>query len=429
MNIGLFTDTYFPQVSGVSTSIKVLADELVKQGHSVFVFTTTDPKVKRDEYGKGNEKNIYRFSSVPFTGFKDRRVTIRGFFEAVDIARILRLDIVHTHTEFSLGLMGKFVARQLKIPSVHTYHTNYADYTHYVMGGKIIKPENVKVIVRSFVHGASAVIAPSSDTKKLLENYKVNIPVEAIPTGLSLPTNQKDLSKKIITKYDLKNKKIVLSLGRLAFEKGTDKLIEVFSQVVKENKKAHLLIVGDGPAKKSLEKQVSDLNLKNKVTFVGMINHDDVYSYYKVADVFVSTSTTETQGLTFIESLNAGTPFVAYPNEFLKSITKNKAVGILADTHTKVKSAIEIYLNNPEYKADFKDREKAINKVSAETFGKTVINLYEKSITNFTNRKTPSKEFTKAEESYISDITNILKKIPKIVPIKVKKTNTKKDEE
>ena len=75
------------------------------------------------------EPHIYRFSSVPYVGFKDRRLAFRGLIQAVEIAKSVELDIVHTQTEFSLGLMGKFVARQLKIPAIHTYHTMYEDYT------------------------------------------------------------------------------------------------------------------------------------------------------------------------------------------------------------------------------------------------------------------------------------------------------------
>ena len=121
MNIGIFTDTYFPQVSGVATSIQTLKNNLESKGHSVYIFTTTDPNVDSDK----EEKNIYRLGSIPFISFKDRRIAVRGMFKAVDIAKKLNLDLVHTQTEFSLGMIGKYVAHRLKIPIVHTYHTMY----------------------------------------------------------------------------------------------------------------------------------------------------------------------------------------------------------------------------------------------------------------------------------------------------------------
>ena len=139
MKIGLFTDTYFPQVSGVATSIKTLRDELIAQGHQVYIFTTTDPKAKDDD----KENGIYRFPSIPFVSFTDRRIAIRGAFRAIKIAEKLQLDIVHNQTEFSLGVMGKVVAHHLNIPCLHTYHTMYQDYLHYIANVHILKPKDV----------------------------------------------------------------------------------------------------------------------------------------------------------------------------------------------------------------------------------------------------------------------------------------------
>ena len=122
MRIGLFTDTYFPQVSGVATSIRTLKTQLEKMGHNVFIFTTTDRDVDRYE-----DWQIIRIPSVPFFAFKDRRVAYRGFSKALEIAKQYKLDIIHTQTEFSLGLLGIAIAHELKIPVVlnHTRSNNH----------------------------------------------------------------------------------------------------------------------------------------------------------------------------------------------------------------------------------------------------------------------------------------------------------------
>lgn len=126
MKIGFFTDTYFPQVSGVSTSIRTLKEELELLGHEVYIFTTTDPNVRE------LESRIIRMPSVPFISFKQRRVIVRGMLYAYYVAKDLELDIIHTHTEFGLGILGKQVAKALEIPCLHTYHTMYEDYLHYI---------------------------------------------------------------------------------------------------------------------------------------------------------------------------------------------------------------------------------------------------------------------------------------------------------
>ena len=147
MNIGIFTDTYFPQVSGVATSIDTLRSQLEQKGHTVYIFTTTDPDVEKNVY----ERNVFRFASIPFISFTDRRIAVRGLFQSYQVAKELNLDIVHTQTEFSMGLIGKFVAKALKIPCVHTYHTMYEDYLHYVAKGKLLKPSHVRLMTCSLV--------------------------------------------------------------------------------------------------------------------------------------------------------------------------------------------------------------------------------------------------------------------------------------
>ena len=187
MNIGLFTDTYYPQVSGVATSIKTLRNQLERLGHTVYVFTTTDPNVEKNVY----EPNTYRFTSIPFISFTDRRIAVRGFFHALQVARELQLDIVHTQTEFSLGLMGKFVAKNMKIPCVHTYHTMYEDYLHYVAKGKLLRPYHVKQMTKSFCQHMSGIVAPSDRVLKTLSDYGVSAPISVIPTGVDLARSRK----------------------------------------------------------------------------------------------------------------------------------------------------------------------------------------------------------------------------------------------
>lgn len=92
----------------------------------MYIFTTTDPDAKEVE------PRIIRMPSIPFISFKDRRVVIRGMLYAYHVAKEIDLDIVHTHTEFGVGILGKQTAKALDVPVVHTYHTMYEDYLHYI---------------------------------------------------------------------------------------------------------------------------------------------------------------------------------------------------------------------------------------------------------------------------------------------------------
>lgn len=166
MKIGLFTDTYYPQINGVATSVLMLKKNLESMGHRVYVFTTTDPKAE------DKDKNVYRVPSIPF--ISARRV---GLFYNPRLARFIKklgLDAIHTHTEFSLGIFGRAMAKELNIPFLHTYHTIYEDYTHYI--GKLgvfdpIAKMAVRKISINFCNSADKVIVPTNKVKDLLLSF------------------------------------------------------------------------------------------------------------------------------------------------------------------------------------------------------------------------------------------------------------------
>ena len=256
MRIGLFTDTYFPQVSGVATSIRTLKTELEKQGHAVFIFTTTDKDVNRYE-----DWQIIRIPSVPFFAFKDRRFAYRGFTKALEIAKQYKLDIIHTQTEFSLGLLGIWIARELKIPVIHTYHTQYEDYVHYIAKGMLIRPGMVKYLVRGFLHDVDGVICPSETVRDLLSDYKVKVEKRVIPTGIELakferpeigPEHISDLRDKLEIQQD---EKMLLSLSRVSYEKNIQAVLAALPDVLKEEPNVKLVVAGDGPYLKNLKEQ------------------------------------------------------------------------------------------------------------------------------------------------------------------------------
>jgi len=382
MKIGLFTDTYFPQVSGVATSIKTLKEQLELQGHEVYIFTSTDPKVKKPTI----EPHIYRFSSMPFIGFKDRRITYRGGFQALQIAKKLQLDLVHTQTEFSLGLIGKFVARQMKIPVVHTFHTNYEDYLHYVANGRLIRPADVALIARYFLNSMTAIVSPSQQTFDTLMKYKVKAPVEIIPTGVKVEHSQSaDNSEELHAELGLsQDAPIMMSIGRVAFEKNIDEALSVFAEVLKDVPDAVFVIVGNGPAMSSLKDHAEAIGVSGSVIFVGEVNHDQIYGYYRLGDVFVSASTSETQGLTFIEAITADAPVVAMHSDYMDTIVVDENIGTLVDDSSEMIEPIVRYLRAKqagEVVGDPTSREQILHEIDERTFGKRINEFYEFALT------------------------------------------------
>lgn len=264
MRIGFFTDTYFPQVSGVATSIKTLKDQLEKQGHEVYIFTTTDPDAE------DFEKDIVRMPSVPFVSFKDRRIVVRGIWFAYQVAKELELEIIHTHTEFGAGFLGKMVANRLQIPVVHTYHTMYEDYLHYIANGKVVRPTHVKRFIKMFVNHSTGVVCPSQRVVDTLQRYEVDIPMRIIPTGIEveqfvrpdITKNKTDLLRKELGIND--DQLMILSLSRLSYEKNIHVIVQQFPEVLLNYPNARLVIVGRDLIVKSWKKWSMNKELRNK---------------------------------------------------------------------------------------------------------------------------------------------------------------------
>ncbi len=376
MRVGLFTDTYLPQISGVATSIKTLKEELEKQGHEVYIFTTTDKHVKRYE-----DPTIIRLPSVPFISFTDRRIVYRGLFESYKIAKTYKLDIIHTQTEFSLGILGKMVGKALRIPVIHTYHTQYEDYVRYIANGKLIRPSMVKYIVRGFLNDLDGVICPSRIALNLLDGYSVKIPKRIIPTGIDLREYERpDISQEDIAKLREKwaiasDETVLLSLSRVSYEKNIQALLANMPKILSNNPKVKLLIVGDGPYLEELKEQAQDLAVMDNVIFTGMVSHNETALYYKAADFFISASTSETQGLTYAESLASGKPIIAQSNPYLDDLITDKMFGTLYQTETDLADAVLNAIVSTPAKQE-KVWQKKLYEISAEAFGKSVFAFY-----------------------------------------------------
>ena len=380
MNIGIFTDSYFPQLSGVATSIKTLKDALEEQGHNVFIFTTTDPHIKKGTV----EANIFRFSSVPFISFTDRRVAFRGFFEATKVAREVKLDIVHTQTEFALGMIGKYVAHQLKIPAIHTYHTMYEDYLHYVLNGHLLRPYHVKQFTNAYLKNMDGVIAPSKRVEALLKRYKVNIPMRVIPTGVDINSLNKPETVDVRKELDIPDEvPVLLTLSRVAEEKKIDRILNAMPEILDEFPQTRLVIAGDGPDMEVLQEQVERLTLEDSVIFTGDIPHDDVGSYYKMADLFVSASDTETQGLTYIEALASGTKCVVYDTDYTEHVFDDEEFGKVFNGPGEMLNEILFYLRKGRKSIQPDKLSAKMEQISAQKFASSVYQFYQDTILNY----------------------------------------------
>lgn len=353
MKIGIFTDTYNPVTSGVVTSINMVEQELKKRGHEVYIFTTSK-SIQPNE-----NQTLYMLNSIPLLIAKQYKNRIATFYSR-EIAKQIKeigLDIVHTQTEFSIGSFGKIISRKYNLPFIHTYHTMWEDYVHYISpikGRNIHLKRFARNYSRAFVRKAECVITPSNKTAKYLK-YRCNVknkPIYVIPTGIDIvpfkrsnftDKDRNTLKESLGIKLD---EKVILFLGRVANEKSIDVIMDSMPSIFEEYPNYKFLIVGDGPSKKDLEEQAKELNIQSNVIFTGKVPWNEVAKYYNIGDVFVNASITETQGLTFIEAMAAEIPIVAKYAPNLSEFIHTNENGILVKKNSDFKDAIIKVLND-----------------------------------------------------------------------------------
>lgn len=384
MRIGIFTDTYHPDINGVVTSIKMLEQEMKKRGHEVFIFSPT-------KHEPTENQNLYMLKSIPLFVAKKYNYRIAAFYSRSIAKQIkeLNLDVVHTQSEFSLGHFAKIISRKFNIPFVHTYHTMWEDYVHYIVpikGGRNIYPKRFcRKFSKNFVTKTDAIISPSKKTEKYLK-YRCKIKnkdIFVVPTGIDLAPFRKEnfteeqkenLKKEIgLTKED----KVILFVGRIAEEKSVDVLIKGMPEILKKEPNAKFVVVGDGPSINDLKQLALDLNIQDKVIFTGRQPWEKIAIYYSIGDVFVNASTTETQGLTFIEAMAAELPVVAKYDTNLDGIINNNETGLFFLFDKDYPKTVLKLLNNDTLKQKLsKNGLKTAEKYSVKYFGESLEKVY-----------------------------------------------------
>ena len=169
MRIGLFTDTYPPFINGVSTSVYMLKRALEEKGHQVFVVTVNPENMK---YEIDEKDKVIRIPGIPI-GIYDYRLTGIYPVKAMNTIKKWKLDVIHSHTEFGIGTFARIIAKQFNIPLVHTYHTMYEDYIHYVTKGYFDKSSKKIVEYLTLFYcdkTASELIVPTNKTYKLFKD-------------------------------------------------------------------------------------------------------------------------------------------------------------------------------------------------------------------------------------------------------------------
>lgn len=402
MRIGLFTDTYPPYINGVSTSVCMLKHALEKKGHQVFVVTVNNDSLK---YKLEEKDTVVRIPGIP-TGIYDYRLTGVYPLRAINIIKKWNLDIIHSHTEFGVGTFARIIAKQLNIPLVHTYHTMYEDYVHYITKGYFDRSSKKIVEYLTLFYcdkTANELIVPTKKTYDLFkEKYKVEKNIHIVPTGIEIDRFYKEnVDTKKVTKLKkdlmlLKDDFAIVFVGRISKEKNIVFLIESQKELVKKHENIKLIIIGDGPDIEEYKDLVKKYKLSDNVVFTGKVPWDEVPCYYQLADVFATASTSETQGLTVIEAMAGGVAPLCIDDESFRNVVIHDLNGyIFKNKKEYIKDVLTLYDDRAHLETLSKQARLNAERHSSKYYAEGVLDVYEHALGDRKEKFSISKIFNK----------------------------------
>ncbi|MCX6694894.1 MAG: glycosyltransferase [Candidatus Altiarchaeota archaeon] len=292
LKVGIFTDTYYPQVNGVTFTVKSWIDGLVARGHEVRLF-----------YPSGDykpQKNEFPSRSMEFRFYKGYKMGL-----GLDVLKHAKgLDVVHIQGLFNMAVTGYLISRMYRIPRILTFHTPVDEYIGYITKSKraqAVLRRMYAVWQRRLFNSCEVVTVPTGVIKERLEGMGVRN-VVVLSNGIDTNFFKRVDYAAFRRKYNVPDGKVIGFCGRFGYEKHLEDLITYADEF-----DGTVLLAGSGPAEDYYKKIAAG---KKNVMFLGFLGRAELLAFYSNLDVFVFPSLAETQGLVALESMACGVPVV-----------------------------------------------------------------------------------------------------------------------
>jgi glycosyltransferase involved in cell wall biosynthesis len=318
MRICLFTDSFLPYISGVSSAVINQANELATRGHEVSIFHPRAKKEDRNEGIPGLDSRVKTFGlpfSVPIPNIPKLRFSIPLFLFTHRRLKIASPDVIHVHTEFGCGIEGMFLGRWKKVPIVGTFHTFFAEPEYlkqfHLPNFSFTRKAMWKYSV-TFYNYCSYVVSPSKSVRDNLVQRGLKTKVTLLSNGIDpiqfRPKEEIEAFRQSLGIDDF----AFIYVGRISPEKSLGVLLGAFYRVTRVNPDVKLVIVGAGPSDSEIDEKVAEFGIEKEVVRTGRIERDILMkeNYLLLGDVFVTASKTENQPVSLLEAMAFGLPMI-----------------------------------------------------------------------------------------------------------------------
>lgn len=355
MKIAYFTDTYLPQINGVTFSVDTFS-RLLSDSNELRVYA---PSYSLHSINEDNGHfHIERYASVPVIGYRDIQISTPNLIKLIKSIHSFKPDVIHFHTPGGLGIAALLIAKEMNVPVIGTYHTLFSETAMYVSPKAILSrflkvyskyfptPKSlfpsfdftasdlqgnesqsemkrlIWTLTNAIYKNSTVIVAPSESIKRELVQRDVKTPIQVISNGI-------DLSKFTPKELFVHNHSLIY-VGRLSYEKNVDIVIRSFALAHARFQDASLTLVGDGPSSEMLRDLCSTLGIAQNVIFKGWMDRELLCDLYQRSSLFITASTMETQGLTMLEAMSCGTPVVGADKFAIPDLVKPGYNGFLA---------------------------------------------------------------------------------------------------
>lgn len=360
LRVLLLSDCWSPTVNGVVRSVTDLRDGLAAAGHDVRVLTVgAGPSTTFDGH-------VYGVASMPAGAvYPHARIGRPVSGTVLRHVAAWAPDVVHSHTEFPTFGWARAIARRSGVAHVHTYHTSYEDYTHYFCPSRRLGKAMTRAFIRDRLGRTDRVIAPTGKVADMLRGYDVTTPIEAIGTGVDVDrfrpvadSGARSLDASFAAQLGLApGVPVVLTVGRLAAEKNLPETLRLLCRIT--DVPWQWLVVGDGPAADDLRGLATRLGVADRVHMVGAVPVDEVARYYRLGDVFVTSSRSETQGLTCLEALASGLPTITPDDDAFRGVIIDGVNGHRYASDADFLSTVRTLLDDDAFRRTLSDGARA----------------------------------------------------------------------